>query len=187
MTSCIGGLTTRRIPLVASGPDRDQHCFQWPLTPLSFWWTGWSARNAVAETSTERRTIIKTRANPLALAALAATLTLAGCTEDGPANVTEAEPEAPEAFDTETVSDGWIVPAGGPTIVATHIDACHSLWYRKWWQDAPMSEQEARDTVLAACSRDRSDEELEKQLERLVPRLTAEPLSLPLPDSEVRR
>lgn len=35
--------------------------------------------------------------------ALAATLTLAACTEDGPASITEAVPEAPEAFDPETV------------------------------------------------------------------------------------
>ena len=39
----------------------------------------------------------------LTTAALAATLTLAACTEDGPATITEAEPETPEAFDPETV------------------------------------------------------------------------------------
>lgn len=44
-------------------------------------------------------------------AALAATLTLAGCAEDGPAAF--AEPEAPEAFDPETVYQ--VLYEGAPT------------------------------------------------------------------------
>ncbi len=121
----------------------------------------------------ERRNSMTNWTDSIALAVMAATLTLAACTEDDPASMTEA---GPEIFDTETVLDGWMVPASGSTFVATHIDACHTLWSLRWRRDEPMSEQEARDTVLAACSRDRSDEELERELERLVPRLTAEPL-----------
>lgn len=129
--------------------------------------------------------------NILTAAGVAATLTLAGCTEDGPVTVTEATteaepPEAPEASDRKAVFDGWLVPAGGPSIVVER-DGCQSLWYRKWTQDAPMSEHEARAMVLDAC-RDRSEEELEKKLKQLVPRLTAEPFRLPpVPEPEVRR
>ena len=55
---------------------------------------------------------MKNWTNSIALALTAATLTLtAGCTEDRPASLTEAEPETPETFDTGTVYQ--IVPIGG--------------------------------------------------------------------------
>ena len=48
---------------------------------------------------------MKNWTNSIALALMAATLTLtaAACTEDAPATITEAEPDTPEAFDPETV------------------------------------------------------------------------------------
>ena len=43
-------------------------------------------------------------------AAIAALLTIGGCTEDGPANITEAEPETPEAFDPEHSPETFYKP-----------------------------------------------------------------------------
>ncbi len=61
---------------------------------------------------------MKNWTNSIALALMAATFTLAGCTEDSPANMTEAEPETPEAFDTETVYE--LVPR--PRIVVRGVE-----------------------------------------------------------------
>ncbi len=54
---------------------------------------------------------MKNRTNSIALALTAATLTLtAACTEDGPANITEAEPETTEAFDPEHSPETFYKP-----------------------------------------------------------------------------
>lgn len=115
----------------------------------------------------------------IGLAALAATLTLAaGCTEDGPGSMTEAEPETLDAKTLDKIMSVGVAPL---------IDGCQSLWSLKWRMDKPKSEAEARTIVIERCAGSRSDAELEQALQRLVPRLTSPALRLdkvPVPPSD---
>ena len=127
---------------------------------------------------------MKNWTNSLALALMAATLTLtAACTEDGPAaSMTEAEPEALDAKTLDAKTLDKIMSVGVPL-----IDGCQSLWSLKWRMDKPKSEAEARAIVIERCAGSRSDAELELALQRLVPRLTSPPLRLdkvPVPPSD---
>ena len=75
----------------------------------------------------------------LTAAAIAATLTLAGCTEDRPATITETEPETPEAFDPETLYESAYIdkPGGGGLFFQFVSEEAKEEWERRFAEMTP--------------------------------------------------